>query len=283
MNNLFIDLVSENSIKRKNYIDEILLKTIGFIFKEDKLLKTKNTTTMFLIFNMEVFLKTNRNLNILKKVLKKRIKIKRNLTIVFCKQFNTLPLIKKELLDLITMINQNNKCVESVNYLKQRDFRYIERYIYQNNIDKNKFKILIALNDINDLDIEKIKTYIEKYKFIDILKMKDVCKTQYKKMLKIIDDINNEYGTSIEIIQKRNIQNYDFYILYSKNLKHFFKAHYILNKNSYLLDITDIDDDVLSKEYKLYEKNKGYITTLFDRMCLSSENFCKTDLGSLYN
>ena len=101
MNNLFIDLVSENSIKRKNYIDEILLKTIGFIFKEDKLLKTKNTATMFLIFNMEVFLKTNRNLNILKKVLKKRIKLKRNLTIVFCKQFNTLPLIKKELLDCV--------------------------------------------------------------------------------------------------------------------------------------------------------------------------------------
>ena len=283
MNNLFVDTIDIKNINRTNYIEKLLLKTIGFVFKEDKLLKSKNSTTMFLLFNTDTFIKSKNNIKVLKRVLKINLRVKRNLNIIFSKKINSLVVIKNELINVLNIIVQNNNYIESLNQLKQRDIKYIERYISTNKIDKNKFKLLVVLNDLIDLDVNKIKEYIEKYKFVDILKMKDVSKIQYKKMLNIIEEINKEYGASIDIIQKRNIQNYNFYILYSKGLKEFFKTHYILDNKAYVLDITDVDDDILSKEYKLYEKNKGYIKTLFDRMCLSNENFSKTDLGSLYS
>lgn len=281
MNNLFIDLVEKNA--KNNFIDEFLLKTVGFVLKEDKILKTKTTTTLFLKFNMDKFVKSSRNVYLLKTVLKNNIKNKRNINVIFSKRFNNLEKIRNELKSIITSINEESKYIASINNLREKDMHYIERYIVENNVDKNKFKILMIVDNIKDLEIENIKKYIEEYKFLDILRMQNISKNDYKKMSKFIDEVNNEYGTSIEIIQKRNIQNYDFYILYSKNRKEYFNSHYILNKKSYTLDITDVDDDILSREYKLYEKNKGYITTLFDRMSINKENFYKTDLGSLYN
>lgn len=142
--------------------------------------------------------------------------------------------------------------------------------------------MLIVLDSVIDFDVNKLIEYIEEYKFIDILRMSNITKSEYRKLNKIVEEINNEYGSSIEIIQKRNIQNYDFYMLYTTNKKEYFKSHYILNKQAYILDITDIDDDILSKEYKSYTKNKGYVETIFNRMNLNMGNYSKIDIGMLY-
>ena len=107
-------------------------------------------------------------------------------------------------------------------------------------------------------------------------------KSDYSKVNSIITKLNTEYGSSMEVIQKRNIIDYNFYLIYSKNKKEFFTSHYVINNNAGILDLTSKDDDVFSNEYKSYFKNKYYISTVFNRVKFDIENFSKKELGIIY-
>ncbi len=283
MNNLFIDLVVDEKNNKNSIIDNLFLKKLGFVIKEDKLLKTKTSTTLFLKINIDKFVISRKNIYFFKKFIKSYIKNIKDINVVFSKKFNGMDYIRNEIKKILHIINGNCKYIKSDNDLKNHDSIYLKNYILNNKIDKSKFRILVVVDDIKDFEKEKLKEYLEEYKFVDILRMSNISKGDYKRLSKEVNDINNEYGSSMEIIQKRNIQNYDFYIIYSQNRKKYLISHYVLNKKAYILDITDVDDDVYSKEYKLYEKNKKYIDTLFNRLNLDVDNFCKTELGSLYN
>lgn len=282
MNNLFVDIIDENLSYKANVIEKGFLKLFGFLFKEDKLLNESKSKTFFLLVNSDKLSSGKKNYYVLSKVLKNKISNFNNINIVFSRLFENVPSLKKQVTDLLFSVNKEASLVQSINNLNELDSVYISRYILERKKDINKFRLLIVIDYLKDFDINKLKKYIEKYKFVDILRMQNITKTEYKRLNEIVDKVNEEYGSSIEIIQKRNIQDYDFCVLLSSNIKEYFKSHYILGKDSYVLDITDVDNDILSKEYKSYQRNKGYIETIFNRMNLSMDNFLKTDIGSIY-
>lgn len=285
MNNLFVDIYeSQNkSLNLTSVTNKMLLKTFGYILKEDKLLKTKTTSNIFLNLDKEKVLDLNKNKKAFKRSLKFLLKNKRNITVVFSRKIKNTIGLEDSIKKLFDQIGLDFRYIDSLNKLKTLDISYIERYMTVKKINPDRFKLLVAIDDILDFDFEKFLEYVLKYKCVDILKMQDINKYDYKKLAKVVENINNEYGSSVQIIQKRNLQNYDFCILYTENQKEYFKSHYVLKREAYILDITNVDDDILSKEYKIYEKNKSYIETIFKRMKLDVNEFCKVDLGKLYN
>lgn len=285
MNNLFVDIYeSQNkSLNLTSVTNKMLLKTFGYILKEDKLLKTKTSSNIFLNLDKEKVLDLNKNKKAFKRSLKFLLKNKRNITVVFSRKIKNTIGLEDSIKKLFDQIGLDFRYIDSLNKLKTLDISYIERYMTIKKINPDRFKLLVAIDDILDFDFEKFLEYVLKYKCVDILKMQDINKYDYKKLAKVVENINNEYGSSVQIIQKRNLQNYDFCILYTKNQKEYFKSHYVLKREAYILDITNVDDDILSKEYKIYEKNKSYIETIFKRMKLDVNEFCKVDLGKLYN
>ena len=62
MNNLFIDLVVDEKNNKNSIIDNLFLKKLGFVIKEDKLLKTKTSTTLFLKINIDKFVISRKNI-----------------------------------------------------------------------------------------------------------------------------------------------------------------------------------------------------------------------------
>ena len=285
MNNLFVDIYeSQNkSLNLTSVTNKMLLKTFGYILKEDKLLKTKTSSNIFLNLDKEKVLDLNKNKKTFKRSLKFLLKNKRNITVVFSRKIKNTIGLEDSIKKLFDQIGLDFRYIDSLNKLKTLDISYIERYMTVKKINPDRFKLLVAIDDILDFDFEKFLEYVLKYKCVDILKMQDINKYYYKKLAKVVENINNEYGSSVQIIQKRNLQNYDFCIIYTENQKEYFKSHYVLKREAYILDITNVDDDILSKEYKIYEKNKSYIETIFKRMKLDVNEFCKVDLGKLYN
>lgn len=285
MNNLFVDIYeSQNkSLNLTSVTNKMLLKTFGYILKEDKLLKTKTSSNIFLNLDKEKVLDLSKNKKAFKRSLKILLKNKRNITVVFSRKIKNTIGLEDTIKKLFDQIGLDFRYIDSLNKLKTLDISYIERYMTIKKINPDRFKLLVAIDDILDFDFEKFLEYVLKYKCVDILKMQDINKYDYKKLAKVVENINNEYGSSVQIIQKRNLQNYDFCILYTENQKEYFKSHYVLKREAYILDITNVDDDILSKEYKIYEKNKSYIETIFKRMKLDVNEFCKVDLGKLYN
>lgn len=281
MNNVFVDVLTSGQDFKFNFIEKIELKLFGFVLREDKIIKSDSLSTFFVVFDLEKLDQSSKSFKKMCSLLKRKKKEK-NINIIFSRNISLNTKLKSFFVNNMKSVCIDFNYIEVENKLKDLDMQYISRYILEKKIDKNKFKILITIDNIKDFDLEKIKEYISTYKFVDILKTKNVSKFDYNKLSKIVENLNNEYGTSIEIIQKRNIQCYDFYMLYSPNIKEYFKSHYILNRRAYILDITDIDDDVFSKEYRSYQKNKPYLDTLFNRLNINLERFVKSELGLLY-
>ncbi len=282
MNNLFVDIIDESLDYKINIVEKALIKLFGIFFREDKLLNDKKSKTFFLGINVQKFSNRKNNLAILKKILKRKISNIENLNVVFSRPFDNIPVLKRQIEEELASMNKEISFIHSANNLNELDNVYISRYLLERKKDINKFKLLIVINYIANFDYDRLIKYIEKYKFVDILRMQNISKVEYKKLNSTVNKINEEYGSSVEIIQKRNIQEYDFCVILSSNIKEYFKSHYILRNDTYILDITDVDSDVLSKEYKAYQKNQKYIQTMFNRMNLNLENFLKTDIGSIY-
>ena len=282
MNNLFVDIIDESLDYKINIVEKALIKLFGIFFREDKLLNDKKSKTFFLGINVQKFSNRKNNLAILKKILKRKISNIENLNVVFSRPFDNIPVLKRQIEEELASMNKEISFIHSANNLNELDNVYISRYLLERKKDINKFKLLIVINYIANFDYDRLIKYIEKYKFVDKLRMQNISKVEYKKLNSTVNKINEEYGSSVEIIQKRNIQEYDFCVILSSNIKEYFKSHYILRNDTYILDITDVDSDVLSKEYKAYQKNQKYIQTMFNRMNLNLENFLKTDIGSIY-
>lgn len=189
---------------------------------------------------------------------------------------------KRYILKVLSSINDITlKEIVISNNMSINDVIYINEFVKKENINPNKLKILVAIDDISDYSNEKMIEYISNYKYVDVLKMSGIDKSKYKSLSDNIDKINDEYGTTIEITQKRNIQDYDICLMYSNINKESFKSHYILNKNSKVIDMLDEEQDSLNDNLKAYEKNKDYIKTLFNRIDVDIGNYSKNKLGAL--
>lgn len=168
------------------------------------------------------------------------------------------------------------------NDILKHDTIYIDNMLEKSNIVQSKANILIVINNIEDLEEQKIIEYIKKYKYVDILRLDGISKISYRGLLKRLDIINDEYGTTIEIIQRRNICEYDVYIIYSNIDLEEFKNHYILNSRAKILNIKNEEEDTLNLAYRIYNKNKYNLEALFNRINYDINRFSKIKLGNLY-
>lgn len=173
------------------------------------------------------------------------------------------------------------KVMKQDNTMEVNDIHYMEEYIKAEKLNLNKLKILVVINDINDYKEEKLKEYIAKYKFVDILRMGGITKMQYQKIVDSVNRINEEYGSTIEITQKRNVQEYAIYVMYSKVTKEEFISHYIIRKKAKYLEMKDADQDVHHENMKEYNKKKYDIETLLKRIKLDINRFSQNKLGAL--
>ncbi len=291
MNTIFIDFKCKDSKEKKsiNNIRKLVTnKIFKYIVNDDILNNSLSKITYIRIDREYINIQLQKGkYSIYDKILKLNINRKYGkndvVHLIFSKEFDKNQLIKKYILGLFRL----NKVtiyeeLDIKNNLKVNDKIYMDKYIRDNKIDLCKLKILIVLDHIKDYDEKKLLEYISKYKFIDILKTKNINKYDSAKLQGFIQKINNEYGTTIDLIGRRNIQKYNIYLLYSKIDRDSFIQKYILNSKSLYLDLNDVDMDVMSDEYICYKRYEPEILTILNRLEINKNNFSKVKLGFLF-
>lgn len=297
MNTLFIDISSEKSKvknEKKFSLSNIKYKAKTNILKyeliEDILKTGAITNNISLKINKDILdVLVNKKKDIrriyFEKDLKSKIKNIDNLNIVFSNYFDDANsnLYKKYILNTLKKKRDDLSLKEILidNKMCNNLTTYIDDYVKEFAINQNKLKILAIFNDINDYSEDKLKEYISKYKFIDVLRMNGINKIEYKKLSTSIEELNEEFGSTIDIIQRRNIQEYNIYLMFSKVAKEDFYSHYILRKKSKYIDLNNADEDIYNENIKQYKKNKYELSTLFNRLELLDDNFSKNKLGAL--
>ena len=256
MNTIFIDFKSKDSKEKKsiNNIKKIVTNKIFKYIVNDDILNNSLSKITYIRIDREYI---NNQLqkgkySIYDKILKLNINRKYGkndvVHLIFANEFDDCKVIKEYILRLFRLNNLTvYEELNIKNNLKRKDVVYMDKYINDNKIDLCKLKILIIINDLRDFDENKLLEYISKYKFVDVLKTKNINKYDSSKLQKFIKNINNEYGTTIELIGKRNIQKYNIYLMYSKMDRNIFIQQYILNGKSLYLDMNDIDMDIMSE------------------------------------
>ena len=283
MNNIFIDYSNKNNKKNK-FKDVIFKYNVVDDMLNNKLVK--NTYITLDKYYMENITKKNRY-NIYDRIFKFMVNLKYSVNdevnVIFSNLFDNESNIKSFILDLLRLNSLTiYKEIKNKNTLKINDVKYINEYIKKINKEIDKLRLLIVIDNINDFDEEKFKEYISKYKFIDILKTKNINRYDYKKLLSYVQRTNTEYGTTIEIKQKRNLQNYDVLLIYSKLNKLNFCEKYIVSRDSLYLDFADIDSDIYNDWYLVYKRYEPEILTLLDRLKIEVNNFSKQKLGFIF-
>lgn len=296
MNNLFISLYEKDEkyeLKKiiNNKFEYYKYNFLKYSYVSD-MLNNNFGKNMSLKLDIDYILEnlSNDKANYLKlfrlnNILKKDLLGITNVNLIFDKTFDELDenireKLKNYIADIINSDEIDVNEVKSNNEMYINDIKYIEKYLNDSKINKNKLKILIALNDIKDYDEDKIKEYINNYKFVDILKMPNINKVDYKKIQESVEKINQEYGSTIDIIQRRNIQDYHIYIMYSKITEDYFYSHYILRKKSKYIDMKNEDIDIYNNNILEYEKNKSYILTLTQRLNIDINKYSKNKVGN---
>ena len=172
--------------------------------------------------------------------------------------------------------------IEKRNSMLNNDKKYIIDYMKKNSIEPFDIKILVILDEFKDYNEKKIIEYIENYKVVDIFL--SIENSGHSKLLEKIESINNEYGTSIKVINKRNVDDYNVYISYSnKFLKQDFISYYITCKNGIYIDINNSDEDVYSYEFYTYSKYEDNIKNMLSKIDVDYLKYSKSKIGKWYN
>ena len=248
MNILFID---DNSNFR-NRIEKFLYKKIGFYFR-----KYNENYSLSLNTNLDRYIGLNWII--------RHILCKSGLYIVRSKKVDYLPNISHMDINCIDVLEQNNLLIN--------DELYIEKYLYNKNIRKEQASVLIIIDVLEENEKEKILKCIKEYKTVDIYVTRVA---QYFKTQDYVKDIDEEYGTTSQTLDKMPKLNYNILLVFSR------KVFNISNRSSFILDYNNCDLDKESIAYKVYSINKKEITYIFNTLGMIEENYWKTKLGKLY-
>lgn len=208
------------------------------------------------------------------------------MNVIFDKNFDALEEEKKEIKEYLFQVlkchHEMELCeIESQNQMYQNDRKHIEDFLKTSKIHPDKLKILVILNDVKDYQEEKIKEYINEYKHVDILKMPGITKLDSKEIMASIDCLNEEYGSTIDMIQKKNIQEYQIYLMYSKVNYEDFSTHYVLRKKCKYIDMRNEDMDRYNQNICEFEKNQSYLFTLSNRLNMDLARYSKNKVGKV--
>lgn len=186
--------------------------------------------------------------------------------VVMCDEFESnikvIKYIKSILDNIIIVTDQNN--------LLKNDYIYINEYINEKELKRKDIKVLVIIDKISNIEKEKIKELIKKYKVVDIYSTR-----QNENLDRFVVDLNNNLGTTIQILDKIEIKYYNILLVFSQeyiNIKH---------NSSFVLDYNNSNLDVKSNTYLVYINNKEKIEMLLRKLDINSQNFKCTKLGKL--
>lgn len=258
MNILFIDNFSiENDDKYKKI--RLLYDKFGFYIMK------YNRKINFLNIN-DVKIKNNFHTILLRKYLRYKYK-NQKVYVVLSKNIQENMYVKQ----LIDESIDNSIFVTNQNNLYDNDKLYIDEYIEKNNMRANDVKIILILDKLGNLEKRKLEELIEKYKIVDIY-MTNVLDRD----VNYINELNNKYGTVIEILDKMPNEYYNIFLVFSNEHKISPK------KSSFVLDYNDSDLDVKSNTFLIFRNNIKQFNEIFKFLNMDMSRFEKTKLGKLY-
>ncbi len=282
MNTIFIDIYSKHAnTKKDKYLKFKVLKDI----KNDEFNKNIFLQIDTKLLNSILKNRSKLSQRLLKLFLKREYKKDKELLIVFSKEIDKNKDYKRCIKNLfLQTLEENLKIIEiSVkNNMLEHDIFYIDSILEKNKIIKSRANILMVIDSIFDFNYDKILEYIKRYRYLDILELDGISKVEHNTLLNKINNINDEYGTTIEIIKKRNILEYDVYVFYSNINVEDFKNQYVLNQDTKIIETKNEDADTINLSYRMYRKNKEKLEDLFSRLDCNIERFSKSKLGTLF-
>ena len=164
--------------------------------------------------------------------------------------------------------------VTEQNNLFQNDVKYINKYITKNKIEKKDVKILVVIDNIeNNFVKSKINYFLGEYKVVDIFITNN---KNREKIENYVKNINENEGSSVEILDKELKKKYNILLVFSNEYKS------LNNKSSFILDYNNSDLDVESNTYLIYKNNKKEFKYIFDSLGMDISKYEKTKLGKLY-
>ena len=301
MNRIYVDIYTKeeqlNFDKRGNKFLNFFIekyKQIKSFFVKYKCAYTNDLNEISIKVDLDyinsICIRENKRYSFIEKRILKLIKNKfvpqenKKVYIVFSKKLNQMYNNKNYILKMFSTIKDLEfKNIEPENQNFIHDVESIDRYIKFSKLDKNNLKILVCLSSITEYNNEKMIEYISKFKQVDVFLTNKLSKKEINLIKEKLDIINNEYGTSIDILAPRkNISSYNVYLMYSKMKKEDFISKYIINKKAKYIDMNDIDGDFLNTSYKVYVKNEKDIKSNFNVLNLNLDNFSIMALGEAY-
>lgn len=164
--------------------------------------------------------------------------------------------VKKYIEELLNNFSINEYlCLNSIeqNYLK-----YINEYILNNNIKKEKIDIVLIAESADSINLDIVETLNSEYKDINIFCLDKIGRGFQNK----IKNINDDVGSCIQILNKNNkdFRKHNVCIFIDKPRTTY--SNYKFNKKSCYIDFTNKENDKFNKKYlKLQDgikKNKYY-------------------------
>lgn len=241
-NILELNINSKKIADISSYIDEI--NNINVITKHSNLLnKFKN-------------IKKQIDLNKFNRQLKSNIK-KHNLDGYLAVFSNELKKknIKEYIVNILSDFSINEYlCLNSFN---QNYLKYIEEYILNESVKKEKINILLLANNVSSIDFDIINKLNSEYKNICIFSIEKVSKSFQNKITKI----NEETGSCVQILNKnvKDFRAHNVYIFIDKSRAEYLK--YKFNKKGCYIDFTNKENDKFNQKYLMLEnevKNNKY-------------------------
>lgn len=300
MNKIYIDLYSKeeekNSIESKSKFITALKKIkyqLKNMFCHYKVFKFEGDMgiKVDVDFLNSVCLLEKRKYSIQEKKLLKSLSaffsednVVKKVKVIFSKELDEKINCTKYIIKLFDNVsNLNFDVVTAKNEILEHDMKHIDRYVKAKNLKKDKIKVLVMFSSISDYNDDKMIEYINKYKEVDVAVTEKLSRNEIFSIIKNLDLINNEYGSTIQILKnKRDLKRYNVYILFSNKNRRKLMSDYILNPKALFIDTCDVDSDFLNSGYKMFVKNETKLKQIFKNLELDIDKFGMVALGEAF-
>lgn len=268
---LFVDIFNDE-FSRKNYIIKVHNNIISVKFNK-KILDSFNSRKFYLMLKNKLIFK---NFN---KILKSKIKENNIASCICSKDLDNMKDIKKRILNnILSQSFTNIYESKEKNMIFNSLDKYLNKYILDNCIEKGKVKILYIIDELNNDIYSSVLENINKFKYIDLTFLGDYNSLEYTKIIKKIELINNELGSSIEVIKPRYDMDYNVYYNFT-NID--FKNKYMLNNISLYVECLQTEKDEFNK-YNIAFKNNSYVLkVILNKLGCNIQNYNITKIGNL--